>query len=203
MKPGNARRVLRFFLVMRMLKSISLAVSLCAVSACGTGQKADADGSADAAPDPSPRPASTAQSEGVDDGTPDLTTAPLTPEAERTETGARALLLSWGRAIELEEFAQAYRMMGEAGAQRWSARQFRDIFSGLGEITVELPDGTMEGAAGSSYYSLDVTITAPDKDGRPIRIEGPLVLRRVNDVPGSSEEARRWQFESIDLAVTH
>lgn len=189
---------------MKTFRTLILAPSLVALAACGAQSSDDTSAPASDTEAPLPAPSPTAPAvDGVDDGYPDLTPGETTPEAEKTETGARALLLSWGRAIELKEYTQAYRMMGEAGTQRWTLDEFRAIFADLGEITVALPNGTMEGAAGSSYYSLDVTITAPDKDGRPIRIEGPLVLRRVNDVAGASEASLRWHFESIDLAVTH
>ena len=61
----------------------------------------------------------------------------------------------------------------------------------------------MEGAAGSSYYTSEATITANDKDGRPVRYEGPIVLRRVNDVPGASAAQLRWHIDSVQLDWTH
>ena len=140
---------------------------------------------------------------GVNDGHPDLTPPRLIPEAERGAKGARNLLLSWARAIELQEFDQAWAMMGEAGRAKWSEAEFAALFDGLGEITVAVPGGEMEGAAGSSYYSSQATITASDADGRPVRIEGSLVLRRVNDVPGASPEQLRWHFERAELDWTH
>ena len=81
--------------------------------------------------------------------------------------------------------------------------EWRKLFADLGEITVAVPGGTMEGAAGSSYYTSDATITATDSEGRPIRYEGPIVLRRVNDVPGASAEQLRWHIESVKLDWTH
>ena len=131
-----------------------LATALAALAACGGGGNAGDDNASPASKDsnvlPTPAPSEPA-ADGVDDGCPDLSPTPVTPEAEKTETGARALLLSWGRAIELKEYSQAYRMMGEAGARRWTLEQFRSTFAALGAISVALPNGTMEGAAGSSY----------------------------------------------------
>ena len=175
-----------------------------ALAGCGGGTRSDPDASSSREPAETPSPApNDGAGSAADTGETDLFPATLTPEAEKTEKGARNVLLSWGRAIELREFDQAWRMMGEAGADRWAPGQFREMFADLDSLSVALPDGRMEGAAGSSYYSLDIAITAQDADGRPVRIEGPVVLRRVNDVPGSSDEARRWHFESIDLSVTH
>lgn len=155
----------------------------------------------DPAPPP-PEPLSTDNT--VDnDGQPDLTPTPLEPELERTETGARNVLLSFARAIELREFDQAWAMLSDGDKAKWSKPEWRKLFANLGEITVAIPGGTMEGAAGSSYYTSDATITAADSDGRPIRYEGPIVLRRVNDVPGASAEQLRWHIESVKLDWTH
>lgn len=140
---------------------------------------------------------------GENDGSPDLSPAPLTPEAERGETGARNVLLSFARAIELREFDQAWEMLDEGDQQRWDKAQWRALFADLGKITVAVPDGSMEGAAGSSYYTSEATITANDKDGRPVRYEGPIVLRRVNDVPGASAAQMRWHIDSVQLDWTH
>ena len=144
-----------------------------------------------------------ASASGVNDGYPDLTPARLTPAAERTEKGARNVLLSWARAIELKEFDQAWSMLGARDKQRWSKAQFAALFDGVGQITVAVPSGTMEGAAGSSYYTVPITITAEGGSSAPLRIEGPVVLKRVNDVPGATAEQLRWHIDSADLSVTH
>ena len=140
---------------------------------------------------------------GVNEGYPDLTPPVLTPEAERTETGARSVLLSFARAIELREYDQAWAMLTPQSQQKWSKAGFNGLFEGLRDIGVAVPEGSMEGAAGSSYYTSDAEITASDADGRPVRLEGPIVLRRVNDVPGSRAEKRRWHVDRVELSATH
>ncbi len=140
---------------------------------------------------------------GVNEGYPRLTPPVLMPEAERTETGARSVLLSFARAIELCEYDQAWAMLTPQAQQKWSRARFNGLFEGLREISVAVPEGTMEGAAGSSYYTSDAEITASDAEGRPVRLEGPIVLRRVNDVPGSSAEQRRWHVDRVELSATH
>ena len=164
-------------------------------------ESVDLEGTGDIAP-PLPPPSPGAP-EGVNDGYPDLTPAPLTPEAERTETGARSLLLNWARAIELQEWDQAWRMMSEQDRAKWSREEFAALFSDLAKVTVAVPTGTMEGAAGSSYYTAPVTITGSDAEGRPVRYEGEVVLRRANDVTGASAEQLRWQFDNTELDWTH
>ena len=137
------------------------------------------------------------------DGNPDLTPPPLEPDVDGTETGARNVLLSFARAIELEEFDQAWAMLDETDQAKWPRSQWRRMFADLGEITVAVPGGTMEGAAGSAYYTSRATITAKDTAGRTVRYEGPIVLRRVNDIPGASPRDRSWHIDSVKLDWTH
>ena len=134
---------------------------------------------------------------------PDLTPPALTPEAERGVQGARNVLLSFARAIELKQFGQARSLLSPADQRKWSRAEFAAIFADLGKITVAIPDGAIEGAAGSSYYTAPVSVTAHDKDGRPVRIEGNAVLRRVNDVEGATAAQTRWHFETLTLDWTH
>jgi len=150
-----------------------------------------------------PAPPAAAAANGAGDGSPDPTPPELTPEAERGVEGARNVLLSFARAIEEREYGQAWALLSPADQRKWSRAQFAALFADLGETAVAIPTGTMEGAAGSSYYTAPVTITASDRDGRPVRIEGEAVLRRVNDVDGATPEQRRWHFERLTLDWSH
>lgn len=152
---------------------------------------------------PSEPPPGYTDGQGINEGYPDLSPVPLTPDKERTETGARNVLIGFARAIELREYDQAWAMLGPAAKAKWSKAKFNGLFDGLEKITVAVPGGTMEGAAGSSYYTSQATITATDRDGRPVRIEGPIALRRVNDVDGASAEQLRWHIESAELTWMH
>ena len=170
---------------------VALALTL---GACGQGE---------AGPDPA-EPAATAPSSDtpptasrqLDDGSPDLSPPELVPEAEKGETGARNVLLSFARAIELEEFDQTYAMLGQADRQAMTRAEFAALFDGFGEITVAVPTGTMEGAAGSIYYEVPTTITGSDGG----KLTGTTVLRRVNDVPGASAEQLRWHLDRFEVA---
>ena len=167
----------------------------------GAGPDAGAGGATPAATDVASSDGGTAA--GENDGSPDLTPPVLTDEAEKGVKGARNVLLSFARAIELREFDQAWAMLSPADRQKWSKPAFARLFADLGKITVAAPAGTMEGAAGSSYYTAPVTITANDKDGRPVRIDGEAVLRRVNDVDGATPAQLRWHFDKLTLDWTH
>jgi len=59
-----------------------------------------------------------------------------------------------------------------------------------------------EGAAGSSYIMVPLTLTATDKAGKPVRYSGPITLRRVNDVDGASAAQLRWHMVQGALVAT-
>ena len=127
----------------------------------------------------------------------------LTPEAEKGEEGARNLLLAWARAIEANRPDEAWSLFDTSAREQMPEEEFAAMFDGLREIAVAVPDGEMEGAAVSLYYMSQATITAMGTDGQPVRLEGPVVLRRVNDVPGASEEQLRWNVERVELTAMH
>lgn len=127
----------------------------------------------------------------------------LTQDAERGVKGARNVLLSFASAIEQNRYGQAWAMLSPADKQKWSRSEFDAMFADLGKTTVAIPVGTTDGAAGSLYYTAPVTITGYDKEGRPVRIEGEAVLRRVNDVDGATSAQLRWHFETLALAWVH
>ena len=139
---------------------------------------------------------------GIDGGYPGLTPPPLTPEAEKGIKGARNVLLAFARAVELREFDQAWAMLSPGDRQKWSRAEFTRMLTDLGKIVVAIPSGTVEGAAGSLYYTGPLTITAVDDAGRPVRIEGEAVLRRVNDVDGATPAQLRWHFDKLTLDRT-
>ena len=139
----------------------------------------------------------------VNDGSPDLTPPSLSPAAEKTEKGARNIATSFARAIELKEFDQAWAMLDDASKRKWSKTQWAGHFSDLTDISVAVGSGRMEGAAGSSYYTAPLDITATDTSGRPVRYDGEMILKRVNDVPGAAAEQLRWHVNSLSLDWTH
>ena len=124
----------------------------------------------------------------------------LTPEAERGETGARAVLLDWARALERGDYNRAHAQFGDGGAASGMSREdHARQWSQFRRITISAPGGTMEGAAGSSYYRAPVTVEARRADGTVVRREGEVTLRRVNDVPGATPAQLRWHIISSEL----
>ncbi|WIW87855.1 hypothetical protein K3M67_12905 [Sphingobium sp. V4] len=80
---------------------------------------------------------------------------------------------------------------------------FEARFRGFGEIhaNVGAPSET-EGAAGSVHVTVPVQVYGRiAANGKPFHMLRQVTLRRVNDVPGSTEEQRRWHIESIGAYV--
>lgn len=124
----------------------------------------------------------------------------LTKEAERSETGARSVLIGWARALEDRQWERAWCQFADnGGASGQIFREFERDWSAKGRITVAVPTGKMEGAAGSSYYTAPARVSIQSDGGKESILMGNVILRRVNDVPGASEEQLRWHIESARL----
>lgn len=128
--------------------------------------------------------------------TPDAGPTPLVPESEKGEAGARSVLLDFARAIELLDFDRAYAMLDDGAREKITREAFVALFDDLGEISVAVPPGRVEGAAGSLYYEVPTTITGSEGG----KLTGTTVLRRVNDVPGATAEQLRWHIVSFEVA---
>ncbi|WP_296678005.1 hypothetical protein [Novosphingobium sp.] len=129
-------------------------------------------------------------------GVPTSSTAIL-PKAvpPSTSPDPQEVLLSWAKAISLKDWATAYGYWGDGGkASGMTLDQFTAAWSKLGQPDLEIGKGVQEGAAGSLYYSVPVTVI---DGGR--RIAGTVVLRRVNDVEGATPEQLRWHIESSTI----
>lgn len=95
----------------------------------------------------------------------------------------------YGALIEQKRFAEAAKLWGDAQAAANFEKQ-------LDHPQVHLEIGALgepEGAAGSIYTSVPVVFY-----GEGFRRPADIILRRVNDVPGSSEAERRWHIERIE-----
>ena len=69
------------------------------------------------------------------------------------------------------------------------------VFGGYRELQLAWSDPAVEGAAGSLYCTVSGTLTdAGDPAKRPV--EGTLLLRRTNDVPGATPDQLRWTLRS-------
>ena len=115
--------------------------------------------------------------------------------------GAGQVLELFGGLLEQRKFGEAYRSWSDNGrASGLSEAQFIAAYDKYAEIHSEVgAPAPMQGAAGSSYVDIPFRLYGKLKSGGPFNLIGTVTLRRVNDVPGSSDEQRRWHIYKSDL----
>ena len=117
------------------------------------------------------------------------TVDPKSPEAAELLAASFASLLNQGK------LAEAYMLLGPGAPPR---SEFDAHFSAYSHLKVETGKaGPPEGAAGSIYIEVPLTISGTE-NGKRVDRSASAVLRRVNDVPGSTEQQRHWHIERID-----
>jgi len=120
---------------------------------------------------------------------------PKGPIDPKSVEAAGQVVQSYGALIEQKRWSEANALWGDKA----TAAKFRAQLSEPREVHLEIGNlGEPEGAAGSIYVTMPVTFYGDAKDGQPFRRSADVILRRVNDVPGSTEAQRRWHIERID-----
>ena len=121
---------------------------------------------------------------------------PRGPIDPKSLEAAGQVVQHYGALVEQARFLQAERSWNDLEAARSFAvaldARFKDLHLEIGDL------GETEGAAGSIYTVVPVTFYGTSEQGKPLRLPASIVLRRVNDVPGSTERQRRWHIERID-----
>jgi hypothetical protein len=140
-----------------------------------------------AAPEPGTRSAL------PDDRTPLV--EPSGPIDPKSAEAAGQVVQHYGALIEEGRWTASWKVWSNPAAAKEFDRNWRndsDVHMEVGK-----PAG-MEGAAGSSYISVPVIFYGKSKIGQSFRRAAAVTLRRVNDVPGSTEAQRRWHIERIE-----
>lgn len=97
--------------------------------------------------------------------------------------------------LNRRRFDEAFMLLGPSAPPR---DEFDKQFSRYLDLRVSIgAAGDQEGAAGSIYLSVPMAVSGRLNGNRESR-QATAVLRRVNDVPGSSEAQRHWHIERID-----
>ena len=125
---------------------------------------------------------------------------PSTPKDETSAEAAADLLRAYYDAIATRRYEEAYRLWWNAGrASGQTFDQFRGGFADTAgvEATIE-PPGRIEGAAGSRYVEVPVTVHARMRSGESQCFTGSYTLRR-SEVDGAGEEQRRWRIYSAAM----
>ena len=131
-----------------------------------------------------------------DDRTP-LVEGAILPDSAQ---GAAQVVQGYYGLLEEKRFVDAQDLWDQSGTiGSQDDAHFVARFRGFSEIHANIgAPSEPEGAAGSLYVTVPVQIygriAANNKPWYALR---QVTLRRVNDVPGSSTEARRWHIESI------
>ena len=114
----------------------------------------------------------------------------------KSAEAAGQVVQHYGALIEQGRWTESWKLWSNPDG----ARQFDRNWRNDSEVHMEIgKPGDMEGAAGSIYVTVPVVFYGRHKNSGDFRRAADVILRRVNDVPGSTEAQRRWHIERIDL----
>ena len=159
-----------------------------------------AGNAAGAARDPAHQEAEPANSAATSRPT-ERTSVSEAPFTDTSAQGAANVVQTYYALLETGRASKAFRLWsggGEASGLSEAAfaerlRRYRDYHAEV------FAPGPIEGAAGSLYVDVPVRSYGHDADGRTFSRRGTVTLRRVNDVPGSTAEQRRWRLYRSDV----
>jgi len=128
-----------------------------------------------------------------DDRTP--LSEPKGPIDPKSAEAAGQVVQHYGALIEQGRLAEAEKLWGDADTARQGTAELKTY----SEVHMQIGKPTdMEGAAGSSYITVPIVLYGKLVSGKSFHRAGNVTLRRVNDVPGSTEQQRRWHIERIE-----
>ena len=120
---------------------------------------------------------------------------PSGPIDPKSAEAAGQVVQHYGALIEQGRWTESWKLWSSAAAAKAFDRNWRDA----SEVHMEIgKPGESEGAAGSIYITDPVVFYGKQKSGADFRRAADVILRRVNDVPGSTEAQRRWHIERIE-----
>jgi len=182
-----------------MKERYSFGILLLAVSACGPQaqpQQPATNTEEPVLPAPSAPPAvangaataNRGENEAAQSSPRKILLEPKGPIDPKSVEAAGQVVQHYGALIEQGRLAEASKLWGDGGSASAFAKQLRPgTHMEIGDL------GETEGAAGSIYTTVPVSFYS---DG--FRKPASVILRRVNDVPGSTEAQRRWHIERIE-----
>ena len=171
-------------------------VWMCLLVACKRG-----DAPSQQAPSAPPAAAAPDNDNSAQEKFPPTEAAKPASGKETEATAAADVVRRYYAALAARDYKAAYVLWsgrGEASKQTFDA--FQAGFASTRSTSVDVEQaGEVEGAAGSLYISIPVSVHAELNDGVKQEFSGSYVLRRVNDVEGSSQEQRSWRIYSASL----
>jgi len=122
---------------------------------------------------------------------------PRGPIDPKSAEAAGQVVQHYGALIEQGRWTEANALWGDERAayrfHTYAGARAREIHMEVGK------PGNSEGAAGSIYVTVPVILYGELENGAKFRRSATVVLRRVNDVPGSTQAQRQWHIQQIDL----
>jgi hypothetical protein len=137
---------------------------------------------------PPPRPAATNTNATPDDGT----AAHIRDAAD--------VVRRYYRDLQRRDFAAAYALWSDSGRASGKTREaFAAGFAETARVTATVADtGTIEGAAGSQFVTVPVSVDAVLRSGDHQHFAGTYTLRRVM-VEGATSAQRLWHIFKAEL----
>jgi hypothetical protein len=166
-----------------------LLLAACSKEGAAPPTNESAPGNGAAPPEAPLNPPAPGEPGGLPDDRMPVAEGPIDPKSAE---GAGQVLQTYFALVEQRKIADANRLWSE-GAERLNLNKYREIHANIGA------PGDMEGAAGSAYVDVPVQLYGRLTNGREFNLRGTMTLRRVNDVPGSTEEQRRWHIYKADF----
>ena len=179
---------------------IAILAAALALTGCAKSEKHQPQANAEQAANSSENAATTVTNEEAEElaAAPknEVLAEPKGPIDPKSVEAAGQVVQHYGALIERGHWLKAEKLWGDINAARDFATALGARF---GELHLEIGNlGQPEGAAGSIYVSEPVTFYGKDRAGKAIRRSAEIILRRVNDVPGSTEKQRQWHIERIE-----
>ena len=141
------------------------------------------------APEPAPvNPPEPGTPGGLPDDRTPISEAPFTPTSAQ---GAANVVQTYFALMEQARAQEAAKLRTDGKSEDLSPYS-----SWHGNVGAP---GQIEGAAGSLFVEAPVVLYGRLKTGAEFHRSGKVVLRRVNDVPGSTAEQRKWRIERFEL----
>ncbi len=138
--------------------------------------------------------------------TPPAQISPLkaSPQGSRSESEeAVAVIQRYYDAIDRRDYEQAYRTwQGNGSASRQTFEAFKNGFAETASAQVKFGEPSrVEGAAGSQYITVPVTLLATTQNRAVQQFKGTYVLRR-SLVDGTSADQRSWHIYAAKMVQT-
>lgn len=132
------------------------------------------------------------------------TSAAQAPTPQRATRNAQvpspeAFVAQYAALLQAHKFDYAYKLLDPS--MNVTKKQFDERLAPYKSIQAAVGKvGPTEGAVGSLYATVQLTLSGKKQDGTSYAVTGPVILRRVNNVPGSTPEQQQWHIYKMDLS---